>query len=71
MLRNVGVRITLLNKILESETDFALLALNIIGAIKTWHKWRIVGPINLPRHKIAESKISTSEEAKAVDIKEE
>ena len=71
MLRNVGVQIYLLNTILESETHFALFALYIIGAIKAWHKWQLIGPISLPRQKIAESKISISKKAKAVDIKGE
>ena len=47
MLRIVGVRITLLNKILETETRLALFALYIIGAYKAWHKWQLIGPINL------------------------
>ena len=45
---------------------FALFALYIIVPIEAWHKWQLIGPINLPRHKNAESK-----EAKAVDIKGE
>ena len=71
VLGNVGVRIFLLNKVLESETHFALFDLYISGANMARHKWQTIGPINLPRHKIAESKISTSKEAKAVDIKGE
>ena len=71
MLRNVGVRITLLNKFLEFDTTFSLFARYIIGAIKAWHKWQLIGPINLPRHKIAESKTLTSKDAQAVDIKGE
>ena len=71
MLRNVGVRITPLNNFLESETNFALFNLYTIGAINAWHKWQLMGPSNLPRHKTAESKISTSKEAKALDIKGE
>ena len=70
MLRNVGVRITVLYKFLESVINFALFALYIIDANKC-HKWQLIGPINLPRHKIAESKILTSKEVKAVDIKGE
>ena len=49
----------------------ALFPLHIFGPIEAWHKWQLIGPINLPRHKIAEGKISTSKQARAVDIKGE
>ena len=55
----------------ENLRHVALFAFYIIGPIEAWHKWQLIGPINLPRHKNAESKISTSKEAKAVDIKGE
>ena len=41
MLRKLGVRFTLLNKILESQTHSALFALFINGAIKAKYKYQL------------------------------
>ena len=65
MFSIVGVRNTLMNEM----RHVALFAPYIVGPIEAWHKWQLIGPINLPRHKNAESEISTLKEAKAFDIK--